>query len=306
MTVASLPLIDPKIDIYGSDGRTAALADLVEVRAINGVLTTAADLADLVADMGWTNKPLRLIEDGKGDEERPESLANQAFTLISDRTQYLAEKYPFTFKLGSLVSESRETLMSSPYFAILSVAIAHAWKFPTVEKSPELIFESLVTEALRDRMTVVQFGTSSDMQGTFPTRLRESAEAIGLSASPNPVPRRLKARDAGVDTLGGHIWKDGRRGHWVFLGQATCGKTDTWSSKLSEPQPSLWREYLQEPLTPQRFLAVPHHVDARFMDYLHKQDQGLLLDRIRLSSGLKSPTQDSLPLMEQVLGAGIG
>jgi hypothetical protein len=59
--------------------------------------------------------------------------------------------------------------------------------------------------------------------------------------------------------------------------------------------------YLQEPLAPQRFLTVPHHVDTKFFHYLHQQDDGLVVDRLRLVLVLDAVAAEVSPVVEAVL-----
>jgi len=301
---ATPPLIDPQIDIYGTDGRTGALADLLEFRAIKGHGMSLADLVDLIDNMGWTRKPTRqIITAAEDEDDAADPLAEQTFSLIDERREVLGDRYPFELVLGQLHVKEGFDLPPSPYIAVLAITIAHAWKINCGATTPEAALESVVAAALKTRMAAVELGTGSRAGKSFVDHLREGAAAIGLSASPNPVSRRVRAQDSGVDTLAGHVWADGRPGHWVFIGQATCGQTDTWAKKLTEPKPALWREYLQELLTPQRFLAVPHHVDGNFFRFLHQQDEGLIVDRLRLVLALEAITDSVSPVVAAVLAS---
>lgn len=310
MTGISPHAIAPKIDAYGKAGRTGALADLVEFRAIKGTSMTAADLADLVTDNGWTSKPLRQIVLAEDEEDdTPESLADQAFILILQRIEVLEDRYPFELTAGRLVVKDGFNLKASPYIALLAISIAHAWQVPC-STAPENALEFLVSAALNRSQTgrrpwsvATGMGTAERAGRTFAEALAESASALGLSADPRPTPISVSARDAGVDTLVGLVWKDNRPGNWVFIGQATCGMTETWSSKLTQPGRGHWRGYLQELLTPHRFLAVPHHVDDRFMVMVHKADDGIVLDRLRLTLSLDGVLAEVTPVVDAVLSS---
>lgn len=299
--VSGVALIDPKIDVYGKNGRTAALADLLEFRAIKGVSTSVADLADLIYEMGWTTKPTRLILiDVADDEDAAEPLAEQTFTLLETRREVLGERYPFEFKFGKLALKGTYDLRTSAYMALLAVSIAHAWDVPCKD-APEVVLEAIVAEALGQRLDSVELGTGDRAGRSFVDNLQAAANSVGLTASPDPLPREVYVKDAGVDTLVGHIWHDQRPGQWIMVGQVTCGRTDIWESKLLQPRCTHWRGYLQEPLTPQKFLAVPHHVDERFFYFLHSLDQGLVIDRLRLVLALDSGPSSASEVVSAVL-----
>ncbi len=303
MTDASPSVIDPKIDVYGRDGRTGAIADLIEFRAIKGIRTSAADLADLVVQMDWASLPKRqVLLDASDVDEAPEPLADQTFALLDERRTVLTDKYPFTFSFGQLVLKEEFDLPSSPYMALLAITLAHAWRVPC-HPAPEAALEAVVAEALGQILAAVSLGTGDRAGRSFIQTLGDGARSVGLTAAVDPLPRRVRAKDAGVDTLLAHVWPDERPGHLVLIGQVTCGQTDIWSSKLNEPKPAIWKGYLQEPLTPGRFLAVPHHVDARFLQSLHLQDEGMVVDRLRLTLSLASGTASVRPVVDAILAA---
>jgi hypothetical protein len=301
-TPVPVPLIDPRIDVYGKDGRTGALADLLEFRTIKGNGMSAADLADLITEMGWTDKPKRqIIVEGDDENDAADPLADQTFSLLDERREILGARYPFELVFGRIQLKEGFDLNASPYFALLAITIAHAWRVPCGAVTPEAVMEAVVAEALGQRLAAVGLGTGDRMGTSFVDNLREGAAAIGLAASPDPTPRRVRAKDAGVDTLAGYIWPDGRPGHWLLIGQVTCGRTDIWGTKLTEPKPAIWKGYLQEPIAPQRFLAVPHHVDARFFNFLHSQEEGLVVDRLRLVLALDAISSAVSPVVDAVL-----
>lgn len=303
MTTFPSPLIDPRIDVYGKDGRTGALADLIEFRAIKSHGMAVADLADLINNLGWTTKPTRQIITGNPEDEDSDSLAEQTFSLLDERREVLGDRYPFRVAFGQLRVKDGFDLVTSPYVAVLAITIAHAWNVDCGTVTPEAALESIVAAALQTKMPAVGLGTADRNGTSFVDNLRDGAACVGLTASPNPVPRRVKAKDGGVDTLAGHVWADRRAGHWVFIGQVTCGQTGTWADKLNEPKPALWKEYLQELLPPQRFLAVPHHVDRAFFHMLQKQDEGLVIDRLRLVLALDAITDAVSPVVNAVLAS---
>lgn len=296
-------LIDPRIDVYGRDGRSGALADLVEFYAIKGLTLTVAELEDLIADMGWSRRPrtqIRFDDDADGDGASP-SLASQAFSLIDERSEVLMERYPFVLTSGRLSLAPSCDPRNSAYIALLAITVAHAWKVPCGETSPESVLESVVAEALGLRLAAVGLGTGDRSGLTFAENLRAGADELGLTSMRDPLPRRVRAKDAGVDTLAGHIWHDRRPGQWLMIGQVTCSMTDRWAAKLVEPKPGIWRAYLQEPLHPMRFLAVPHHVDPAFFRFLLQQEEGLVIDRLRIVLLLERAPEGTDEIVQAIL-----
>lgn len=310
MTSVPTYTIDPRIEVYGRAGRTAALADLIEFRSTKHLSMSSAELADLVVDNGWSSKPLRqIVMADDGEDDTPDSLADQVFALIAQRSEVLGDQYPFEIVLGRPSVKDSFDLKKSPYFALLAITIAHAWKVPCSVR-PEAALEYIVRAALhrpssgkRPWLSAFGMGTAERSGRSFTEALSEGAAVLGLSADPNPTPVSASVQDAGVDVLYSLGWQDGRPGNWVFIGQATCGMTETWGSKLTQPKPGNWRGYLQELLSPRRFLTVPHHVDDRFIFMMHTADDGLVLDRLRLTLALDDVPANVAPVVDAVLAS---
>jgi hypothetical protein len=58
---------------------------------------------------------------------------------------------------------------------------------------------------------------------------------------------------------------------------------------------------MQEPLDPQAFLAVPHHVEGDHLVLMTKSRRGLILDRLRLCPFMGSTSSEERALIEQLL-----
>ena len=71
-----------------------------------------------------------------------------------------------------------------------------------------------------------------------------------------------RAQDENVDAIAHFSWADQRPGLWTFIGQATCGKSESWEVKVNEPSGAAWASFLGVSPSPQVFLAVPHHIEA--------------------------------------------
>ena len=296
--------VGPNVDAYGSYARAGALADYLEVHALHGRGITAAELEDIATEQGWSHKERRMIlveEDNPGSDAAQWS--EMAFGAIDARMDILGDGYPFRISAGALVYVGESDPRDNQYVALLALSVVHAWDLVrTVE--PTVVLEDVVRRVLESRgLSAADMGTG-DRQGlSFEQNLLSQGRACGLSPTENPRPRAAHAKDAGVDTLGTMIWPDRRQGQWVFIGQATCGSSVTWRRKLKEPERETWREYLQEALRPQSFLAVPHHIDQRQWTFLMQPKIGVLLDRLRMSPSKGSNSADERALVDALLAA---
>lgn len=296
--------VGPNVDAYGSYSRAGALADYLEVHALHGRGITPSELEDIAVEQGWSNKERRMV---LVEEDDPATDAEQwsemAFGTVDARVDILDVKYPFRVDAGGLVYIGNPDPRDNEYVALLALTVVHAWDLVrTVE--PTAVLEDIVRRVLESRSLLAADMGTGDRQGlTFEENLLHQGQACGLSPTKNPRPRAAHAKDAGVDTLGTMIWPDRRQGQWVFIGQATCGSSVTWKRKLNEPERETWREYLQEALQPQSFLAVPHHIDQRQWAYLMKPKAGVLLDRLRMSPSKGPNSADERALVDALLAA---
>ena len=266
---ASQVVIEPNIDRYGKYARSSALADYLELAALAGKRITRDRLEDLIEENEWARRPKRQYYT-PNQEPDPAAWSDSVFSVVADRRAALVDRYPFEERGRAVrVVDAALDRGASEYLAVLAITVVHAWGLPA-PVDPEEVLEELVAGVLENLgLAVSRMGTLDREAGGFRETLKAGGTALGLRPSPDPRPVSRRAKDAGVDTLGGVVWRDGRRaGQWLFLGQATVAQSHEWERKLSEPQPPRWARYLQEPLLPQAFLAVPHHVEDDHMDDL--------------------------------------
>lgn len=292
------------IDAYGTYARESALADYVEVAALVGRRITEAALARSIEENDWARLPRRQFLTVENVDEDPEAWAKAVFSVIRERVQLLADRYPFELQRNSIrLRISEADISDSTYLALLAITVLHAWKLTAqAGPLPERTLENLVARALENRgLLVSRMGAHDRANRPFVDTVLLGGQALGLNPMANPLPRKRSAKDAGIDTLAGLTWIDGRSGgQWLFIGQATVGESGTWEAKLNQPNPGLWAGYMQEPLDPQAFLAVPHHVDGDHLIFMTKPRRGLILDRIRLCPYMGSTSQEERVLIEQL------
>ncbi|TCC20093.1 hypothetical protein [Kribbella speibonae] len=295
-------VIEPDIDIYGKYIRVSALADYLEIAALADRRVTEASLADIIVDNEWVRRPTRQFIHPENVDEDPGELSKNVFNLLRERQAVLGDTYPFEQAGKALRRRSGgPDPVACRYTALLALTAVHAWKIPS-EADPEPTLEQVVMSVLSELgLTAVNIG-ATDRGSGFKDAVVQGGQALGLQPMDDPMPRSVRAKDSGVDTLAGAVWRDGRPGgQWVFIGQVTVAKSSAWKDKLAEPEPPRWAKFLQEPLHPQAFLAVPYHVETDFLRELLVSQRGAVLDRLRLVSRKAENTEPEVTLIKSLL-----
>jgi hypothetical protein len=302
---AASVILEPNIDAYGSKARASALADFLEVAALARKRITRAALADIISDNEWVKRPRRqtylqeLLED-------PETWVEAVFNVVAERSEQLGEAYPFVERGRALtLRESDFDVTSSGYVALLALTVVHAWSIPCVV-DPKPTLEAIVESVLKAKgMDAVNVG-ATDRRSGFVQAVRDAGCALGLQPMDDPSPRSRWAKDAGVDTLAGLVWRDRRpAGQWLFIGQVTVAQSQNWQVKLDEPQGPRWAKYMQEVLPPQAFLAIPHHAEEEHLHDLLASQRGLVVDRLRLVMNKPPNTPDEISLIVAMASATV-
>lgn len=315
--------IEPRADAYGKEADGSALADYLELLALTGQSLTQADLTDIIKDNDWKVRSRELFQaipftgGGSDDEPQEDSIdrdlldhpaaeaARHVFDIISERASLLGDDYPFYMDGARLeVRPSREN-NHNRYLCLLATTVAHSYDVPT-STNPRELFEGIVAQSLAARpVLTVNMGEIRRQQGDFARALDIAAGRLELQAAPDAAPRRTHAHDAGVDTLSHLQWGDLRPGHWVLIGQATCGKSETWPRKIMEPTPDSWGPWMGSLVPPIPYLAVPHHVEAHHLYQLTSTHRRLILDRLRLCPQLSDLDSEQQILLDEVLAQDV-
>jgi hypothetical protein len=285
--------IDP--EIHGSDLRISCLADFVELEAFKGNASrTEAEIADYIGDCGWE----RLLEpryEGAGidpyvrhadAQDNNRERASAVLTLIEQRRAILGEAYPFEFGPGRRVERQREAKV---YLWYLFVSLVHGLNLPDVPL-PSEEFEKVVAIGLQHAgLPSVTVGTAAGA-GNFEVKVRSMAEQFrGLVATIDEALVSRSQNDGGIDTFGMfRCGIDNRHAQWVFIGQSTVGKSESWLKKIHEPNPVFWEDVFGGRVIPIPFFATPHHIPDDFLLYLTRHKR-CLIDRIRLTNWTSNP-----------------
>jgi hypothetical protein len=313
--------IQATIDAYGRYARASNLADHLELLALLGQRLSRSALADLVSDRSWVAKLDELFEGGslhrRGDFEEPTdedgeatgeepgiAQAGRVFDVLDERSDLLGASYPFMVGDDLRVAEGVDP-HDSPYIALLAITLAHAHQLAT-KYDPKQVLEDVVTEALSARgLEAINVGGISREGHDFRETIRRSGAAVNLQPTPAAAVTLTYAKEEGVDTLAHLPWGDYRTGAWAFIGQATCGRSDSWSAKIDQPKPETWKLLLNCGILPLPFLAVPHHVEPAHWAKLMQDHGKLVLDRIRLARFRDGLTTGETAIIDAVLSVGV-
>jgi hypothetical protein len=320
--------VQPAIDAYGTYARASNLADYLELLALQGESLLESELEDLVRDREWVVRLENELFIGPAAEPRDEfddadpvtegpaaendgaPQSARVFDVLQQRGELLGEFYPF--EVSNRVSlKAGVDVRQSNYVALLALTTAHAHKIEVRPNpgeapiDPKQVLEAVVVRALeRLGLTCANVGEISRGAIDFRETVTRAGTAVGLSPTPLAAVSLTNANEEGVDALAHLALADQRAGHWVFIGQVTCGKSDTWKGKLDEPKAPDWKLYLNILVGPQGFLAVPHHVEAQHLTKLVQGGDRMVLDRIRLTRFSPGVSENELAIINAVLDAG--
>ncbi|WP_457972302.1 hypothetical protein [Arthrobacter sp. D1-17] len=294
-------MIEADIDRYGGLIRSSYLADYLEVLALRGKRCTFAQLADMVSDR-WNLKQQILVTPDEDPEDEAVTFSDGAIACIRERKQILGSSYPFELSNSHIKLIDGYDLHNSSYVALLSITMAHAYKIDAA-MNVEQTFEDVVADSLAGLgLAVGNVGALSRANSmNFERTIDALGAALNIKMNANAAVRRRHANDGGVDVVACLDWGDGRSGRWTLLGQATCGSSDTWQSKLAEPKPEMWKRIMSETSSPKCFLAVPHHVEESAYREISENTGHTVVDRPRLVPFVRSLPQGIGNVIQSVL-----
>lgn len=318
--------IAPKIDAYGTKGRATYLADYMEYRAATDQEARLSLLVDIIRDNGWSRRDLDLVEPSStwvdaeqavaADddllvkiEDGSEDVCARVEAIISYRRRHLMDRYPFALRgegMGArlqLVDMCRLPQYRS-YLALLALTLAHAHSIQVSSLgalSVEDAFEEIVAHCLEAS------GIPAAVIPTYGDGIKRKVPLVvsrmGLVPQMDLASFSKRAKDAGTDIVC-HLPISDLRKHpcFLFLGQATCGQTETWQGKAQQANSAAWRKILLMDYDPYSFLAVPHHVDPKHWPLLAQDSRAPIFDRLRLVPMSETTTTDGSSTVAAVFG----
>lgn len=301
-------MISPAFDTYGKFARGSLLADYCELLALKGVGPTSAQLAGYIEENEWDLNQLILRSGQQRQDVEPigaEDAADAIFEFLASRKQVLGAGYPFEFVHGHLTATTGIDRPRNTYLALLAIATVHAYAVQCAV-DPKVVFERTVVDAIASRgLRAAPLGQLRRAGGTFEAAVQEACASLGLSSNVEAVARRRHAHDAGVDAIIHVSWGDARAGAFVWIGQATCARSDEWEKKILEPRPPFWAKALSARVPPIAFLAVPHHVEADLMDQLLEGTERPVMDRLRILQVKQATSADEQTLIQAMLATDV-
>jgi len=294
------------INLYGPYARGSALADFLELLALQGEVPTKQMLGDAIRRNSWTTLPRQLftsigsqIEEITSDDDA--EWADWTFTALRERAQNLGDRYPFHVGPDALSLRAGVDPFAD-YVRLLAITTAHSRRYKS-GPDPRTLFELMTVACLKNAgFESYGMGTATTKGSDFPTSLASAGQALGFNASKTPEPRHVYAKDAGVDAIGTFSWGDQRSGHMFWLAQATCGSSVYWERKIREPRTHHWMSYLSEDLEPLAILAVPHHVEHDHFNFL-LEPKATVMDRLRMVGRLDPIQPAEIDLIDWLLNS---
>ena len=303
--------IEPDVDAYGRETRLEALADLIEVWSVrNGSSPSKDELADYAKDRGWLQRNFVLYPNPSDEDSNDSSLGSQSdrslelaesvFDVLERRRADLEDSYPFEFHGGRLKPRSSINGASQRYLALLAISFFQGHQHPTSVSLTECIEKVVESTLAANGLKVAATAAHGNKQQNFATALKGIGSRLRLPVQPAAASVSSRAKDAGVDLVGRLDFQDDGIGQWVFVGQVTCGKSETWTAKAREPGLGRWRKLLGLSSNPARFFAVPHEIPEGFRISLCEaaDEQLFLLDRRRLIQPERLPLQEEIVLID--------
>ena len=306
-------MIEPDADWYGSYARRSAIADYLELLALQERSFSTEELADRIRDNGWTDALAERIGEPTPPEDEAENIgeeidralerAGDVLAVLADRSEVAGDLYPFhRSPSGRLTYSGGTASRDEKYIRLLAMTVGHATatKFtPAVHQ----VFETVVEASLANAgFATAGIGARSRAGGSFHGVLTESCEVVGLAVYPDRAKARTFANDEGSDIIS-NVWTSDRRpGGLQLVGQVTCARSNDWDKKLCEPSDTQWRAWLGGFRSPALYLAVPHHVEEVTRAWLMERRDRDVVDRLRLVALLPDAhVHGELAIVEHVL-----
>lgn len=307
--------VELDIDAYGSKIRESAVADFLEAQALlHGRSYSKTELERELDNRDLLLKTKEAYVDLDPARASVREFAERVFVMLQDRKALLGGKYPFATKGKRVVLEVQEPRKVF-YVGVLSLTLDHAYSLHGEgdKPLPEDTFEELVVSWLRS--TNLKAEHLASLVKTFrglskPEKFRKGVGAVatsfGLETAVNGSILPSGINEDGVDAIACLPMGDSRHGQWVFIGQATCCKSDRWSVKIMEPKSEQWKKLLAETCKPFGFLAVPHHVTEHHLKYLvQNHAYRPVVDRIRLCHGLDSLSKNLTASVDRLMSVNV-
>lgn len=270
-----------ELNALDSGSGVTSMSDLISAVTRTGSVDAMASIEDLDDD-----EPLDTIVGGQDD--KVESLVNDAFAQLEHRQHHLGAAYPFEVDNRTLQVAQRAEV--SPYAFLLT--LTHA-RDRTKNDGPSL-FERVSRSALveylggQPRVEFYDFGwPRTNAPRSFRAAVKGLCARMGEGRDAKPHVRTAQVKDGGVDIVAWLPFDDGRPNQLAVLGQ--CTVSNRWRDRINDLQPrdfcQLWLAE-QPAMAPLAAFFVPHHVPDDEWRQAAIGDRRLFFDRLRVTQFL--------------------
>ncbi len=274
-------------DIPNINYKPNCIADFIEIEAIINKTVSRQHLVSTLVLLGDD-----LIDEREDEEDKTNSLLDDAFNEILLRNQYCDNDYPFRldYNQNVLDLDIREKNIKHEIYKFLLFATRLNMMNDRIQNEIDgtQLFEEISSVSLKsyfgNEASTCIFGTSNKNQESFKDRIDHLTKALneGLGCEKSTFRNFNKIKDGSLDVVAWKPFKDERGGQ--IIGFAQCKTGTSWESSLTELQPrdfcKLW--FLKPPFhNPLKFFFLADTIMERDWIY-YSTYAGIIFDRIRV------------------------
>lgn len=222
------------------------------------------------------------------EDDRLESIADDAISQLELRERCLGEMYPFSLNGVLQAKPNAETTVYSFLTAITSLG----WKNEDAPESAASLFELVSATALVSYLGGPAAARAFDFgfpRANGPKAFRDAVNELcqqmeeGLECNVTR-PRISQVKDAKLDLVAWIPFEDGRSNRLSVFGQCSTGAN--WMGKINELQPvDFCKKWLkdQPAMNPLLAFFVPRHIGDEYWPDAAIGNHRLLFDRLRIA-----------------------
>ena len=275
-------------------------ADWLEVKALVSADGNSS-FQDLVAELrrngstDATEESAKALADSRG--EISERLASDVFSELEDRQVAAGEGYPFGLSDQSVRLTQETPYARSTYIFLLLLSYIEVPHIQVLGSNPQRDFEDISQTAAEsffghnehDGSYLFAFPRRGN-ESSFIAAVHELTKQIGEGGGAREGIDNSRQKDAGLDVVVWHGFKDSWPGRLIAFGQCASGKN--WTAKLTElPSTTSWcQTWMNTPpiVEPVRMFFMPHRMTSRHWK-VDAAKAGIVFERCRIAYHAPQP-----------------